>query len=98
MLANGDPRKDPEAFAPGLGWRCGYYGKLREIYDARSAALHGGLTSFTHRDANGVEFTIHHVLQRLLTWVMANDATELRALDREIAGLKMAPRPATLLG
>jgi hypothetical protein len=68
----------------GQTWVCDYYAALRDLYDDRSAALHGAEVRFTDKLASHHEFAIERVLLLVLGWVAANAATTLDEYEAAI--------------
>jgi hypothetical protein len=92
LLVREDPRADPEARWPGGPWRCSWYNDLRNLSDARNAALHGSRRPATEKLARMAAYRVENVVEQLVRWIVERGATELRELDREIGALPMAPR------
>lgn len=74
----------------GQEWVCDYYADLRDLYDDRSAALHGAEVRFTNKLTSRHEFTVERVLLLVLEWMAATGATTLQDYEAAIAAV---PRP-----
>jgi hypothetical protein len=74
----------------GQRWVCDYYADLRDLYDDRSAALHGAEVRFTDSLASRHEFTVERILLLVLEWIVATGATTLHDYEAAIATV---PRP-----
>lgn len=73
----------------GQQWVCDYYADLRDLYDDRSAALHGAEFRFTDRLASRHEYTIERVLLLVLEWAASTGAA---TLDQFEAAIQAVPR------
>lgn len=71
-------------------WTCTYYDELRDMYDARNAALHGADSRFSDKLAARHEFMIERVLLEVLGWVATTGATTLEEYEHAIAALPSA--------
>lgn len=69
---------------------CDYYAELRDLYDDRSAALHGAEVRFTDKLASRHEFTVERVLLLVLEWIAMTGAMTLQDYEAAIAAV---PRP-----
>lgn len=71
----------------GREWVCSYYGDLRDLYDDRSAALHGAEVRFTNKLASRHEFTVERVMLLVLAWIVTANASSLQDYEAAIAAV-----------
>jgi hypothetical protein len=85
-------KKDPiknSTLNPGF-WRCSYYGYMRDLYDDRSAALHGAELEWDHRLASQHQAHLEAVLLNAVAWIVRTSPTSIDDLDAEITSLPAA--------
>lgn len=91
LTATADPRKDPSVYdrEPAV-WGCSWYGDMRDLYDARNAALHGAEARFDQRAASTHAFHLDAAVLSTLAWVAEIRPRSIDDLDAAIAALPTA--------
>jgi hypothetical protein len=82
--------KDPQEAQRPLDlwdWPCTNYWHVRQLFDARNAALHDAKDHFPERTAMRYEWRLDHVILASLDWVANSKAAGLADLDRAIGSL-----------
>jgi hypothetical protein len=91
LTASSSPRADPAMYdQAGRRWGCSWYGDMRDLYDDRNAALHGGITRFAPRATSTHEFNMDHVVLAALQWILERHPASIDDLDADIRALPVA--------